>query len=168
MEIGEGLEIQRVAVEQCNSFEARIVDSGDEAILQVPQGGIVEMDSLGPCIGFVGYDRRKKIVFGYHFYLDPSVDKRIAEARTQLEASGIKITDCAVAGGNITRGSANLHPEDAQECREAKQRITNSGIKSYMNKNQVMDGIPADTLRVSYENKKFAIEYQQSNLDEEI
>lgn len=168
MEIGEGVGLETIQIEKCEEYEARTIGVEEEAILQVPGGGEVGMDSLGPCVGLVGYDKKRKIIFGFHFSLGPKVDSRVAEARLSLEQSGITITDCAVAGGNITRKSAKLHPENSQECREAKERIAASGIKSFMNNYAVMDGEPADRLCVRYENKKFNIEFVKSDLNEEI
>ena len=135
--------------------------------LHVPKGGRIFMDSLGPCLGVVGYDFRHKIIFGSHMVIDPGIDEEIKKYLRILKQSGIKHTRVAVAGGNLDFTLPRGYPYYFQKLIEVKYRLQRMpGIINYITPEKVASIYRSDQLDVVYQKGRFRINYEKGNVGE--
>lgn len=127
------------SIEFSGFFAKKRLSMNQSAQLYVPDGGIVYMDSLGPCIGYVGFDPNRRIIFGKHFPIHEEVDQDLFQYQAQLHQLGISTQNTALAGGNLNR--AENFADYYTNCQKAKSRILSSGARSYMLQDEAPAGI---------------------------
>lgn len=157
-----------LTIKRLRGFGEMKLESGEVAILRVPKGGSIYMDSLGPCVGFVGYNLEKKVIFGIHLYIHGRIDHELAEFMRRLNVLGLEISDCAVAGGNLSYADKLRGANYVADCTAAKRGILQSRIRSYMDPSELTEESRCDYLSVKYEDGSFSIEFQRGSIDEEL
>src|SRR3990172_5358176 len=81
---------ESLKIEKFEDFDAKELETGEAAVVEAPKGGELYMEGLGPCIGMVGYDQDRKVLFAEHFLsTSPTIDQEILEVLQRLRSNGI-------------------------------------------------------------------------------
>ncbi|MEX0621883.1 MAG: hypothetical protein WD187_02735 [Candidatus Woykebacteria bacterium] len=164
-----GSDAGTLETEKFEEFDAKELDTGETAVVEAPDGGELSMEGLGPCIGLVGYDREREIIFAKHFmFTHPIIDQEVSEFLEDLRKNGTNPTETAVAGGNLSYEEQQRDPAYFTQMTQAKERLVQSGVvtRSYVDAQKLTESTRADNLSVSYTDGKFKISFGESHVEE--
>lgn len=125
-------EINAVRTSEADPFSAVHLDVGGIAVLKASRGGEIFVHGLGPCVGYVGFDRRQKILFGAHLLPGADVDNELRLLIAHLRRLRINITDSAIAGGRTSPEDLSEFPKYGQVFRESVLRAAQLAKRSYI------------------------------------
>lgn len=146
-------EIESLQIKSTAEFTELNIDSGEFGIIRVRQGGILTTFGLGPCVGYVGFDQRRKILFGCHLYLDPRVDQELSSFIRHLHQLGITINDSAISGGRLDVFEMRRDPIGTQENQDTSQRASRLAHLNFINP-RLSSIVEWDDLEVAYHPKR--------------